>query len=387
MASADLIMVVAGEASADAHAAAMVSELKKLRPGLRVYGVGGAALRAQGADLILDLRRVGVVGISEVLPELKRFYGAYRALARSVAERNPRGVVLLDLPDFNLLLAKKIRKVRPDTAIIYYISPQLWAWRPGRVKKIAARVDAMLTLFPFEPEFYRERAPGFDVEFVGHPVRDSARPSGSAAELRREFGVEGADPVIALLPGSRRAEVETYLPVMAEALERVRQRRKNAAFLLALAPTLDEGLVRRNLKGGGNVVRIVAGRACDVLGAADLALVASGTATLEAAVAGTPMIVLGAVSWFTYALVKPIALVRNCSLPNVVAGRAIVPELIQREMNPERLVRAMDELLDSPGLRARMREELAKVRDALGEGGASRRAAEAIYRRWWGRGL
>ncbi|HUT51779.1 MAG TPA: lipid-A-disaccharide synthase [bacterium] len=384
MAHDDLIMVVAGEASADAHAAALVTELGKLRPGLEVYGVGGAALKALGADLILDLSRAGVVGISEALPELKRFYGAYRSLVRSIKERAPRGVVLLDLPEFNLLLARKIRKVRPETRIIYYISPQVWAWRPGRVRKIAARVDAMLTLFPFEVEFYKERAPGFDVEFVGHPVRDSARPSSSAGELRRGFGVDSAAPVIALLPGSRRAEVETYLPVMAKVVERAKASRKGAGFLLAQAPTLDQELIRRNLGNAGDVVRIISGRACDVLAASDLALVASGTATLEAAVVGTPMIVLGAVSWLTYAIVKPMALVPNYSLPNVVAGRAIVPELIQREMNPERLGRAMDELLDHPEQRDRMRSELGKVRDALGGSGASRRAAEAVYRRLWG---
>lgn len=377
-------MVVAGEASADAHGAALVRELGSLRPGLEVYGVGGSALRAAGADLILDFSRVGVVGISEVLPELKRFYAAYRALAHSVAERDPRGVILLDLPDFNLMLARKVRRLRPDTAIIYYISPQVWAWRPGRVKKIAARVDSMLTIFPFEVEFYKERVKDFDVEFVGHPLRDSARASSDRESLRREFGGTGPGPVIALLPGSRRSEIEKYLPVMAEAAAEQKGKREGAQFLLARAPTLAAEMIERNLGRSRDVVRIIPGRACDVLAAADLALVASGTASLEAALIGTPMLVLGAVSWLTYSIVKPMTLVPRYSLPNIIAGREVVPELIQREVTPRRVIETMDSLLDRPEEMARMKKDLAGVRDALGEEGASRRAARAVYKRLWG---
>jgi lipid-A-disaccharide synthase len=380
MIDSNLIMIVAGEASADARAAGMVRELRALHPGVEVYGVGGQALAAAGAELLFDFSRAGVVGLLEVLPELGRFYRAYRTLAQSVAERRPVGVVLLDLPDFNLLLARKLRRVAPETRIIYYISPQVWAWRKGRVKTIAARADAMLTLFPFEVDLYR--AAGMDAEFVGHPILDEAKATATRDELRREFGA-GPGPAIAVLPGSRKAEIERYLPLMAETCRRLNQRIPGLTFLLARAPNLKPEQLQRNLGAAGGLIKIIDGRACDVMAAADLCLAGSGTVTLEAAVMGTPMVVVGAVSRLTYALAKPFVDAPYIGLPNVIAGREVVPELVQRDATPERLTAAAADLLEHPEKAARIREDLAQVKAALGEGGASRRAAEAVSRRLW----
>jgi lipid-A-disaccharide synthase len=378
----DLLMVVAGEASADSHAAALVRELRALRPGLCVFGVGGAALKAAGAEILFDFSRTGVVGIAELWPQLGRFYQAYRRLLQSVAERKPRGVVLLDLPDFNLLLAKKIRRLAPDTTIIYYISPQVWAWRAGRVKTIAQRAHVMLTLFPFEAEIYRRT--GMDVEFVGHPLKDLARPSRPAGELRREFGVEGAHPVIAVLPGSRRAEVERYLPVMASAAVRLKAERPEAEFLLAQAPTLSSGLIRRCLPPAQDIIRVMEARVYDVLAVSDLAMAGSGTVTLEAALMDVPVVVLAAVSWLSWVVGKLLVKVDMFSLPNVLAGQPIVPELVQHEARPQRLYEEVKRLLEHPEKTATIKKEFARVRDLLGEGGASARAARAVHRRLWG---
>ena len=375
------VTIVAGEASADAHAAALVRELRSLRGGLEVDGAGGSRLREEGVDLRFDFSSVGVVGITEIVPELKRFYDAYRALLRGVAERRPQGVILLDLPDFNIFLAGRIKKYYPETQIIYYISPQVWAWRPGRVKKIAARADAMLTLFPFEVEIYRRA--GMDVEFVGHPLRDSARPSASPEELRRELRLDSG-PVVALLPGSRRGEIARLLPTMVEAGRRLLADKPGAVFVLPRAPTLAEGLIRERLGAIAGRTRVLSGRACDALAVAEAALVASGTATLEAAIIGTPMVVLGAVSWPSYLLAKPFIPVTEFSLPNVIAGRRIVPELIQGEARPDRALAELSNLLDHRDKLETMKAELARVKEALGEPGASRRAAAAVNRRLWG---
>lgn len=384
MSSEHTIMVVAGEASADAHAAAMVRELRKLVPDLSVYGVGGKSLEAEGAELFLDFSRVGVVGVSEVLPELGRFYSAYKSLVKSVGERKPAGVLLLDLPDFNLMLAGKIRKRYPGTKIIYYISPQVWGWRPGRVKKIAKRADAMLTLFPFEVEIYEKE--GMDVEFVGHPLRETAKAGADRETLRNEFGLSPDSTVVALLPGSRKSEIEMYLPVISSFVLMLKEKKPDTEFLLARAPTIDESIIEEKLGRASAHVKIIEARTYDVLASADLSVVASGTATLETAIIGTPMIVLGAVSTITYYLVKPFALIDLYSLPNIISKREVVPELIQHDITPERLLETAENLLDHPELRQKMKEDLAEVKEALGEEGASARTALAVKNRLWPEG-
>jgi len=373
------MMIVAGEASADAHAAAMVRELLKLRPGLDVFGVGGKQLEAAGAELLFDFSGVGVVGFTEVLPELGRFYRAYRSLLKAVRERRPRGVVLVDLPDFNLMLARKIKRIRPETRIIYYICPQVWAWRRGRIKKIARRIDAMLAIFPFEVEIY-EKA-GMDVEFVGHPLKDVVTPSADRDALRGEFGIGADEFAIALAPGSRKAEIERYLPVMAETAAALSKERGLKKFILARAPTLSRELIEDNLGPARGLDKVIEGRAWDMFHASDLAIAASGTVTLEAALIGTPAIALGAASRITFLLAKSSALVDNFSLPNIILGREVIPELLQDEVRTDRILEIIRDWLDHPEKLDTIRDELVAVGEALGQGGASRRAARAVYRR------
>jgi len=377
----NLLLVVAGEASADAHAAALVKELAGLRPGLEVMGLGGKKLGETGADLVLDFSRVGVVGISELLPAIPDFVRAYRSLMERVKARPPRGALLLDLPDFNLFLAGRIKKHAPAVKIIYYISPQVWAWRRGRVKKIAARADAMLTLFPFEEEIYREA--GMDAEFVGHPLKDRVRTTASREELRRGFGL-GDETLIALLPGSRSGELKRCLPVMVEFAARLDRERPGLKFILAQAPTLTTEQLEDELGPARRLIRIVADRTYDVLGAADLAVAASGTATLEAALLGTPLVVLGMVAPLSYAVGVRMVNVKRFSLPNLILGMDVVPELIQREANPERLLAEVRALLDHPRALAAMRRDLARVAELLGPGGASQKAAREVAKRLWG---
>ncbi len=386
MSDAGRVMVVAGEASADAHAANLIRELRELKPGLEVFGVGGEKLAEAGADLLLDFSKVGVVGITEIIPEIPKFYRAYKELIRGFKRLSPDGVILVDLPDFNLFLAGRIKKINPDAKIIYYISPQAWGWRPGRTRKIAKRADAMLTLFPFEVDFYNEREPGFDVEFVGHPLAEKVKPSSPIPTLRQEFGIAERGRVLSLLPGSRRSEVGRYLPTFARAAVELRSIYKDPVFLLALAATVDGEQVSEILEdcGVAEIVKVISGRTYDVLAVSDMAMVASGTATLETALLGVPMVIVGAVSNFSYYLTALIVDTWTIGLPNVVAGKKIVPELLQFDFTADHLVREITRVLDHPEKTAKIKEDLERVKKALGSGGASKKAAEAVFKRIYG---
>ncbi len=375
------LLIVAGEASADAHAAALLGELVKLKPEVDAFGLGGARLRQAGCELFLDFSQAAVVGVTEILPQAGTYISAYRALIKEIKHRPPAAALLLDMPDFNILLAGKIKKISPETRVIYYISPQVWAWRPGRIKKIVRRADAMLVLFDFEEPLYKNA--GMDVEFVGHPLLETVKASLPREELKKEFGVETAERVIALLPGSRTAEIKRYLPAMADAVFELSRSGANVAFLLARAPGLAEDMIRSLLGASAGLVRMVGERTYDVLGASDLALVASGTATLETAVMEKPMVVAGAVSRLSYALTRRMIRIQHVALPNVIAGKEVVPELLQKEMKGDNLAREAALLLESPERMATIKKELRLVKESLGPGGASGRAARALYRRVW----
>ena len=378
------LLVVAGEASADRHAASLIEHWRKLAPGLEVYGAGGRHLRQAGARLLFDFTQLGVVGILEVIPNLARFYQAYRQLLDSIHRENPNLVLLLDLPDFNLFFAGRVKAKHPNLPILYYISPQVWAWRKGRVKKIQRRINKMLVLFPFEKDYYRRF--GVDVEFVGHPLKDQAKPSAGQTELRQRFGVADAAPVVALLPGSRSEELRLYLPVMKQAALALQARHPKIAFLAAAAPT-----VRRETLASAFPaslpVKIVEGATYDALFAADLALVASGTATLETALLGIPMVILGKTSWPNFLMARPFVSVPFYGLPNLLAGKEIVPELIMWNCNPARVTAEAESILGNPDRQADIRKDLAQLRETLGPDDASARAAAAAHAFAQARGL
>lgn len=350
------LAVVAGEASGDLHAAEVIAELKKLDPKLETFGIGGDLLQHQGMTLLHHAREMGIVGLFNVIRHLGMFRRIFRELVDRIAKERPDAVLLVDYPDFNLRLAKKCKAL--GLRVIYYISPQIWAWRRGRVKQIAKSVDHMIVIFPFEEEFYRQHK--VPVTYVGHPLIEELVQS----ENRPRSAVLG--PRIALLPGSRRMEVNALLPAMVDAV-----RILAADAFIVQAPTIDRSLLESLAPG----VRIVPHDRGEAVSGADVALSSSGTATLECAVLGTPVVVMYRLSPMTYRLAKWLVRLPHFSLVNIVAGKKVVPELLQHEVTGENIAAAVRPLLADSD---RVRRELRIVREKLGGPGASRRAAEAI---------
>lgn len=366
-------MIVAGEASGDAHAGALVAELRRRHPDWRWFGCGGEALRAAGCELLVEARELAVVGLFEVVAHLPRIYRRYRRLRRALEVRRPAAAILVDFPDFNLRLARAA--ARRGVPVIYFISPQLWAWRGGRVKAIRRDVRRMICIFPFEPEFYARH--GVEVAYVGHPFAGRVQPSLSEADFRRRHGF-GAEPLVALLPGSRRREVAFHLPVLWEAARRLRDLR-GARFVLPAASTLGrEALAAAVPPDLRDAVRVVAGETYDAVAHARVALVASGTATLETALLGTPMVVIYRLSPWSYRLGRRWVQTPHFAMVNLIAGRRLAPELIQDELTPQALVDWALKLMDDESARAEMRRGLEEVRARLGAPGAIARAADVV---------
>lgn len=368
------ILIVAGEASADLHAARALEELGRLRPGVRAFGVGGPRLREAGLEAIAPAEEISVMGLAEVLPRIPRILGILRALGRAAAERRPKAALLVDLPDFNLRLAAKLKKL--GIPVVYYVSPTIWAWRRGRARKIAKVVDRMLCILPFEERFYE--GTGVSARFVGHPFAE--RPPPEAPERYREaLGLSSARTTIALVPGSRRSEIERIFPAMLEAAERIRAVHPDVQFVVPLAPTLDRADVESHLATHRTVeVKLVDGRAQEAIGASDAALVKSGTSTLEAALMLRPMVVVYKLSWLTYLVGRLLVRIAHFALVNILAGKGIVPELLQREASPARMAAEVERLLGDRAAREAQLAALREVRASLGEPGAPRRVAEEV---------
>lgn len=371
------VLVVAGEASSDLHCGMLISELKRLDPDLSFVGIGGNTMRDNGVRLIAHAKDLGVVGLSEVLGKSLRIIGAYRKAKALIASGSVIAALLVDYPEFNLGIAK--HACNHGIPVLYYISPQVWAWRPARIKKIAQRVNKMLVLFQFEKQLYEEV--GLDVEFVGHPLLDSVRPCCGREEFLRSLKLDPSKPVVALLPGSRTSEVSRLMPVMLRATELASSEFPDfpIQWVLALANTIDRGMVAKALASHHRVT-VVQGKTYDALASSDAAVVASGTATLEATILGIPMIVCYKVSFTTYLLGRALIKLDHVALPNIIAGKRIVPELIQGDLNPHRLAKELLALLRNRDARLAKREELRAVANQLGPEGASRRAAAAASR-------
>src|SRR5204862_202340 len=319
-AHAPSIMLAAGEASGDLHGAALCHALRAEAPGCRLFGMGGERMAAAGMDLLVDVTAVAVAGGTEALSRIPPLYRAYRRLRATLAgARRPGVLVVIDFPEFNLRLARAARQA--GIPVVYFIPPQIWAWRSWRVRTIRRVISLVLAVFPFETALYRRA--GVPVAFVGHPVLDALAEAPSRAEARKELGVDGDAPVVGLLPGSRRHEVAGVLPVMRAAAGRIVGAHPDARFLVARAPTVDAAELGDE---GGPPLRIVGGRTYTVMRAADLLLVTSGTATLEAALLGTPMVVCYRLSRLSELLFKPLVRVPWISLANIALRRAVVPE-------------------------------------------------------------
>jgi lipid-A-disaccharide synthase len=357
------LAIVAGEASGDLHAAEVLRELKRIDPSIESFGIGGDLLAGEGMRLVHHAREMGIVGFFNVLRHLRMFRRIYDDLIAEVARQRPDVVLLVDYPGFNLRMARRCKEL--GLHVVYYISPQLWAWRRGRVKQVAKYVDQMIVIFPFEETFYRQH--GIEATYVGHPlieeIGDIARPL-KQDEVAR----------IALLPGSRSAEVVSLLPKMIDAVEILARERAVDAYVVQ-APTIPRVLIERFT--AGRSVRIVDQDNSQAIAAADVALSSSGTATLECAVLGTPVIVMYRLSRANYWLGRMVVTIPHFALVNIVVGKEIVPELIQSDVNGDRIAAETRKLLE-PENYARVVGELAMVRSKLGDSGAARRAAEAI---------
>jgi lipid-A-disaccharide synthase len=365
------LLVCSGEPSGDTYAAELVRHLRQTHPDLEVFGLGGDRLLAQDAHLVAHVRELAVMGLVEVVVHLRRLRGIFRRLLAETDRQRPDAAVLVDYPDFNLRVAAELKK--RGIPVAYYVSPQVWAWRPGRVRTIRRVVDRMLVIFPFEEELYR--AAQVPVSFVGHPLVDLVqRPP--VDTLRAQLGLDPHRPVIALLPGSRRKEIAYNLPGLAGAVRLLAERRPDLQFALAVAPSLDVAQVEAGI--AGLPVRLIQGATHELLAAASVALVASGTATVETALLGTPMVVVYRVAPLTYHLGRHLVRVPHVAMANLIAGRRLVPELIQGDFTPEAVAEEALALLEDPARAAAMREGLAEVRARLGEPGASARAAAAV---------
>jgi lipid-A-disaccharide synthase len=367
------IMISCGESSGDLYAAALVRELRRLAPAVRVTGFGGDLLREAGAELVGDFRGLTVTGLIEAVSVLPRSWQMYRRLLDEVARQAPDVFVAIDFPDFNCRLAAAFR--RRGVPIVYYVSPQIWAWRSGRLRKLKSLVDEMLVIFPFEEDIYRRA--GMRVRFVGHPLVDLALASQDRTAFLGRIGLDPDAPTVALLPGSRPNEVRRILPDLVRAAALIGDRLPRTQFVVARAPNLDESLFAA-LTGRGLRAAVIERRTDDVLAASDIVLTASGTATVQAALHGCPMVIVYRLSPLTYRLGKPFVHVDTYGMVNLVAGRRIMPELIQDDFTPDAVAREAIALLTDPGRAAEARADLREVCDRLGGEGASRRAAEAI---------
>lgn len=410
-------MIVAGEASGDKHGASLARALKRLSPesNFELFGSGGEEMRAAGVETLVDARDVAIIGVPEIARALGKLYRAYRSLIKAARSRRPSVIVLIDWPDFNMRLARKLH--REGFKIVYYVSPQVWAWRKYRVKALRRDVDRMLVILPFEEAFYKKA--GIAVEYVGHPLAEAVRATLSRDEFCHRHGLDPARPIFALLPGSRQKEIHYHLPLMLDAARRLRiadcglpnqaaasaqlkpdesqvsnPQSRYPQFIIPLASTVrreeveaitgDAEVEQSNDAPASAATRIdfaiVEGDTYNALCYSEIAVVASGTATVEAALAGTPMVIIYRGSEINWRLIRPLIHLDTFGMVNLIAGRRIVPELIQHDANPERIASEIQSIVSDPARLSRIREDLGVVRLVLTarEGSAAERAARSV---------
>jgi lipid-A-disaccharide synthase len=354
------IFISAGEASGEHYAAQLIPAIRKLSPAAEFFGLGGQRMEALGFRRIVRAEDVAVMGITEIIRHIPRIYGEYRKLKASIAAERPDAAILIDFPDVNLSLARTLHSL--GIPVIYFVSPQLWAWKKYRIHRVRRYVDRMLVIFPFEESFYREH--GVKADFVGHPLAEMPRPSISRNEFADQYGIDPSKPWIGLLPGSRFKEIRLNLPEMIEAASQLHE---PCEFLLPLAPTLTPEYidqVRTMLPSEGPRITLV-NDARAALHHARASIVASGTATVEAALIGNPFIVVYRVSKVTYSVARRVVKVPYVAMVNLIAGREVVPELIQSDFTAPNVVLHLQNLLHDEATRSRMQSDLAQVAASL----------------------
>jgi lipid-A-disaccharide synthase len=368
------ILIIAGEASGDLHGGNLAKALLALKPDLGIFGMGGKMMREAGVNTLQDISRLAVVGIWEVLTHLKDIKAAFNLMDEAIIRERPDAVVLIDYPDFNLRIAKKARAA--GVKVVYYVSPQVWAWRKGRIKHIAKVVDRMLVVFPFEEALYREA--GVKCSFVGHPLLDEETGTRPKEELANKFRLDPQKPILGILPGSRKKELHFHLPVMLKAYSLIKEKMPDVQAVIPLAPTLSADDFREYLAGYEDV-RLI-DDAPGVMTVMDTAVVASGTATLQTALKGKPMVIIYRLSPVTYWLGKMLIDVPFIGMPNLIAGMEAVPELIQNEASPERISSLILKMFYDKAYYGDIVRNLGLVSEKLGGSGASKRAALEVLK-------
>jgi len=368
------IIVIAGEASGDAHAGRLLAELKLLAPDIAVKGIGGDTMRAAGADIIVDFSELAVMGLVEVLKRYRQIKKIFNQMVELLKSDRPDLLILVDYPGFNLKLAKVAKKL--GIPVLYYISPKVWAWRAGRVKTIKKSVDHMAVLFPFEVPIYEEE--GVPVTCVGHPLVDAVRCNKTAKQAKIKLGVKLNRRVIGLFPGSRRSEVNALLPVMLEAAERLHQHHKNVEFVVPVASGLDMSVVDSILANSDLPVKVVNEDFYLLTSACDAIVAASGTVTLEVALLGVPHFISYRVSPITYGILSRLVRIPYVGLCNIVTGDDLILELLQAEVTPERLEKELTRLLVEKDSKDRAEDIRNKVLSALGPSGGAHNAAQLV---------
>ncbi len=366
--------MVAGEVSGDLHGAHLMEAIHRIDPDVHFFGIGGDRLEKMGMKLLYHSSSLSVVGITEVLLKMGAIMKALRGLKKSLDQERPDLVILIDFPDFNLRLAKIAH--RKGIPILYYISPQIWAWRSKRVKLIAQWVKKMLVLFSFEVPLYE--AAGVDVEWVGHPLLDIVRPNLPKEVAFQRFGLDPKQRTIALLPGSRNHEIKRLLPPLLASAQLLQKETPDLQFIIPLAPGISQETLSPWMRNISIPVKVVEDWAYDVMNISELLITASGTATLEAAILGKPMVIVYKVSFLSYWIGRALIQVDHIGLVNLVAGKEIAPELIQQEVNPKKVADEALRILRDPTLCRRMTEAMAEMRQSLGEPGAAQRAAGIV---------
>jgi len=365
------IMIIAGEASGDLHGSNLVREMLSLDPDLYFYGIGGERLKKTGVELVANSADMAVVGLTEVLSKLGAILKVRRQLKESLRKSRPDLLILIDYPDFNMPLAKWAKK--NGIKVFYYISPQVWAWRKGRIHSIGRTVDRMAVILPFEKQAYDDIE--LDVRFVGHPLLDVVKTKYTREEALKKFGLKADFTTVGILPGSRENEVAKLLPEMLGAADILKKKIPKSQFILPLADTLDSNFLSEIIRHYPADIKIINNAVYDTIALADIAMVASGTATLETALLGTPMIVAYKVSPLSYLMGRIFIDIDHIGLVNIIAGRTVAPEFIQGNAKAEKMAEEISDILDDKKRMNEIKAELKKVREKLGKPGAAKRAA------------
>jgi lipid-A-disaccharide synthase len=370
------ILIIAGEASGDMHGAGLVTELRKLYPDIDFYGLGGDRMKATGLEIFYHINQLSFMGFYEVLKNLGFFRQVMKKMTQILDERKPDLAILIDYPGFNLKLAEEIKK--REIPLVYYISPQVWAWGKGRIKKIRKLVDKMIVVFPFEEKIYKDAQ--VDVDFISHPLLDVVKTSLTKDEFRNKLGIKENEILIGLLPGSRIQEIKKMLPTMLSACEIVKLRLKDLKVAVSLAPTIGKNLLESFLTQTRLEIVLVENFTYDLMRHSDFLLVKSGTSTVEAAIIGTPFLVIYKTGLLTWLVARSLVKVPYIGMVNLVSGKKIVPEFVQYDAKPKRIALEMYNFLTDKEKYQKTKDELSEVKEKLGEKGGYKRGAEIVFR-------